>query len=347
VAKYLFFLIIFLALIGGVWFMSTTSKNETAIFAGGCFWCMQSAFSGLDGVKEVTSGYTAGEGKNPTYQDYAKKGYVEAIKVIYDPKKISYRQLLDTFWKNVDPTDTGGQFADRGAHYRTVIFYQNEDQKKEALSSKKRLQESGKFLKPIVTEIIASSDFYDAEDYHQNYAKKNKAAYKRYRDASGRDAFFKKIWGNTQEKKYKKPSDEELRKKLSSLSYAVTQENKTEAPFTNKYCDNKEPGIYVDIVSGEPLFISKDKFWSATGWPSFTQPLHPENIVEKEDNGRTEIRSKSADSHLGHVFKDGPAPTKLRYCINSSALRFIPVKDLKKEGYGKYLKFFKEEALPF
>jgi len=322
------------------------NKSETALFAGGCFWCSQATFENIDGVLEVVVGYAGGKGKNPTYQDYTQKGHVEAFKVTFDPAKISYKQLLDVFWKTIDPTDPQGQFADRGAHYRTIIFYNNQKQKEQATQSKKDLEKSGIFKKPIVTEIFKASPFYEAEDYHKNYYKKNPLKYKTYRAASGRDNFFKKIW-NKNQKKYKKLSDKALQKKLTPLQYQVTQKNYTEPPFNNTYWDNIKEGIYVDIISGEVLFSSKDKFKSGTGWPSFTKPLEVDNIVEKEDQSlgmiRTEIRSKKADSHLGHVFTDDPSSSKLRYCINSAALRFIPVQNLEKEGYGKYLKLFKKD----
>ena len=336
--------------------LSDSIAYKQALFAGGCFWCSQASFEAIDGVKKVIVGYAGGKGENPTYQDYAKKGYVEAFKVIYDPKKASYKTLLEKFWKSVDPTDQGGQFADRGLHYRTIIFYADDEQKEQALQSKKALQESGRFTKPIVTEIVKATTFYQAEEYHKGYYKKNPIGYKLYRSASGRDSFFKKVWGDKTSASIKKqskkeiatkPSDEELKKKLTPMQYQVTQQCSTEPPFKNKYWDNKQEGIYVDIVSGEPLFSSIDKFVSGTGWPSFTKPIESSNIVEKEDRSlgmvRTEVKSKQADSHLGHVFSDGPGSTKLRYCINSASLRFIPVKDLQKEGYGKYLPLFNKE----
>jgi peptide methionine sulfoxide reductase msrA/msrB len=320
-----------------------SASQQVATFAGGCFWCVEAPFEDLDGVISVVSGYAGGKEKNPTYGEVAggKTSHRESVQITFDPEVISYAELVDIFWQTYDPTDVGGSFFDRGTQYESAIFFHNDQQKKVAEESKKRLDQSKRFSKPVATPIIKFTNFYPAEDYHQDYYKKSPQDYYAYRRGSGRDAFIQKHWPELSAKKYPAPSKGELKNKLNELQYEVTMEGATEFAFENEYNGNKEEGIYVCVVTGTPLFSSKDKYESGSGWPSFTKPIDARVIDKPIDKTlgmmRVEVRSKLGNSHLGHVFYDGPAPTGLRYCMNSAAMKFIPKSQMEASGYKDYL----------
>lgn len=341
------------------------SQYEVATFAGGCFWCVEQGFEKIPGVIEAISGYSGGSEPNPTYEQVSsgRTGHTEAVQVFYDPATITYAGLVEGFWRFMDPTDAEGQFVDRGRQYRPAIFYHNEQQRQVAESSRDALAASGRYEKPVVIEITPFDQFYHAEKYHQDYYKNNPVRYRFYTHNSGRYQFIEQVWGAEQtldfsqfrparsgdESKhsgppgedYQRPSDEVLIQQLSPEQFKVTRQDGTERPFENAYWNEKRPGIYVDVISGEPLFSSRDQYDSGTGWPSFTRPISKRFVTEHEDRSwfmtRTEIRSALADSHLGHVFNDGPAPTGLRYCMNSAAMRFIPLEEMEAQGYGDWI----------
>ncbi|PFG58539.1 peptide methionine sulfoxide reductase msrA/msrB [Vibrio sp. ES.051] len=345
--------------------INASEKVSIATLAGGCFWCTESDLEQLPGVLDVVSGYSGGQIENPTYRQVSsgKSGHIEVVKVKYSPDEVSYEQVLDYFFRHIDPTDDKGSFVDRGPQYRPAIFYHNDQQKQIAKQFMMEIDKAMIYPKPLKTELIEFEKFYPAEDYHQDYYKKSSLKYKYYRYASGRDQYLDEVFGEdrkqnpktlrqlieekkrlSNKKEYNKPAQSKIKSTLTEQQYYVTQEDGTERPFDNEYWDNKEAGIYVDIVTGEPLFSSTDKYKSGTGWPSFTKPIDSVYVVEKTDYKllypRTEVRSKFGDSHLGHVFKDGPKPTGLRYCMNSAAMKFIPVSEMKKQGYEAYLYLF-------
>lgn len=338
---------------------SFATTTKTAMFANGCFWCVEADFEKLEGVVSATSGYADGEGLNPTYEDYGARGFREVVEVAYDPNIVSYAQLVEHTLKHGDPTDGGGSFYDRGFEYSPAIYFETPDEESEARKVLTAVENKKIFEKPLAIALVQKSTFFSAEEYHQDYYVKNPVRYAYYRKGSGRDAFIEKHWGTdtkptpiasaqtaTSWRNFVKPSKEELVAKLTPLQYEVTQEDATEPPFKNEYDTNTAEGIYVDVVSGEPLFSSKDKFDSGTGWPSFIKPLVLENIVIHEDRSlfflRSEVRSKRGDSHLGHVFNDGPKDRGgLRYCMNSASLKFIPKEKLADMGYAEFEAEFK------
>ena len=364
---------------------------KTAVFAGGCFWCVESDFERAPGVVDVVAGYTGGRTANPTYKTYASKGHREAVLVTFDATKVTFAGLVEYFIKHIDPVDKGGSFVDRGKGYSPAIYVADELEREAAKRVIEAIDKMKVLKNPITLPVLDRSVFYPAESYHQDYHNVNSAAYGVYRQKCGRDEYVRKTWGKQANeltlpgafpekedsegelandprdllgkkpeaksdedgdenrwKDFKKPSTEVLRKKLSRMSYRVSQSNETEPAFRNELWNHHEAGLYVDIVSGEPLFLSFDKFDSGTGWPSFVKPYDPQYITYLEDREegmlRIEVRSKYSDSHLGHVFNDGPvARGGMRYCINSASLRFIPVRKLEEEGFGKILKLFKNE----
>lgn len=338
--------------------------TDTALVAGGCFWCVEADLEKLPGVIEVVSGYAGGSSENPTYKDYSKNGHREVAEVTYNPAVVSLEEIFIYTLKHTDPTDDDGTFNDRGDYYSSALYYENESEKRLIENLIAEIDEFGPYDKPLAVDVEARPTFWPAEDYHQDYYKGalSQLKYKYYRNASGRDDLIERYWGTDTGPNlswretvsqasagfwndFEKPSDTELQSRLSDIQYKVTQKNGTERSFSNEYWDNKAEGIYVDIVSGEPLFSSTHKFDSGTGWPSFTRPIEYDYVTEHDDflllRPRTEIRSAIADSHLGHVFNDAPKELGgIRYCMNSASLRFVPKDQMAGEGYGDFLYLF-------
>lgn len=317
--------------------MGDLKKLSELYLAGGCFWGTEGYLKKLPGVVDTEVGYANGMTENPTYEDVCRKntGYAETVYVTYDPSVISLELLLKGYFETINPTSENRQGNDVGSQYRSGIYYVNEAD----LPVIRRVveQEQKAYEKKIVTEVLPLVNFYPAEVYHQDYLDKNPGGYCHV-NLGMADEFAARM----QKDRYRKPEREELKKTLTDLQFQVTQNNATEPPYKNEYNSHFEKGIYVDIVTGEPLFTSLDKFESGCGWPSFSKPLSIHAVAERHDGShhmiRTEVRSQAGDSHLGHVFEDGPRESGgLRYCINSAALKFIPYGQLDEEGYG-YLK---------
>lgn len=329
--------------------MMNNDNLHTIYLAGGCFWGIEAYMKKLPGVRDTDVGYANGNTENPTYEQvcYDNTGHAETVKVVYDPALISTEQLLDGFFKVVDPTSINRQGNDRGSQYRSGIYYVDEADKAIAESAAARQKE--KYKDPVVTEILPLNQFYLAEDYHQDYLDKNPGGYCHINLNAADEFIGEEGLGMSDDlsvlirpEDYPVPDDQVLKEKLTDIQYQVTQNNDTERPYTNEYAATFDKGIYVDVVTGEPLFSSEDKFESGCGWPSFSKPIIPEVVTEHTDTSfnmkRTEVRSRAGDTHLGHVFDDGPKDLGgLRYCINSASIRFIPFDDLETEGYG-YLK---------
>ena len=317
---------------------SATSLREI-YFAGGCFWGVEEYFSRIPGVHDVTVGYANGAKDDPSYEEVCsgKTGYAETVHIRYDPQVVGLRTLAEQFFKIINPVSVNRQGNDVGSQYRTGMYYVNDDDRKILAAVMDQVQKT--YDRPLAVELLPLQNYYLAEDYHQDYLKKNPGGYCHISFASLKDIRSEK---NVliDPSRYAKPSDAELKKTLTPEEYNVTQNAGTERPFSGKFWDHKEPGIYVDAATGEPLFSSADKFDSGCGWPSFSKPIDPAVIAEHEDTShgmtRIEVKSRVGNSHLGHVFDDGPKDKGgLRYCINSAAIRFVPYEEMDRQNYGE------------
>jgi peptide methionine sulfoxide reductase msrA/msrB len=314
------------------------SRYKEIYLAGGCFWGIQAYIDRIVGVEYTNVGYANGNSEETDYYSIKETGHAETVYVVYNPEKITLEELLGYFYGIIDPTSLNKQGNDQGSQYRSGIYYVNEEDKKIIKAATEN--EQAKFSEKIVTEIQPLENYILAEDYHQDYLEKNPDGYCHI-NLSNIPREKPKV--NLED--YHKPPIEEIKEKLTNLQFRITQESSTEYPFQNEYWDNKEAGLYVDIVTGEPLFLSLDKYDSGSGWPSFTKPIQRDVITYHTDKSggmeRIEVRSRSGDSHLGHLFYDGPVEEGgLRYCINSGALDFILLDEFEEKGYGKFKVLF-------
>lgn len=306
----------------------TKGENNREIYlAGGCFWGVEAYFAKIKGVEGTEVGYINGKTEETDYRKLKDTDHAEAVHIVYDPKVIKLDDILDYLFRIIDPLSVDKQGNDRGRQYRTGVYYT--DEKDKDIIERFMSKEQEKYDRPIAVEVQKLNNYVSAEEYHQDYLDKNPGGYCHVDLSDIPDDHVSKYT--------------EIKEKLTPIQYHVTQENGTEKPFQNEYNDNFEKGIYVDIVSGDPLFLSTDKYDAGCGWPSFTKPIEKDkiNYIEDKSHGmvRTEVRSTDADSHLGHVFEDGPKDKGgLRYCINSASLKFISYDDMEKEGYGEYKK---------
>lgn len=338
------FILISFLLFSSIFINKTYSMKQTTeiYLAGGCFWGTEHFIRQVKGVKSTEVGYANSLIPNPSYEAVCsgKTHAAETVKVVYDSSVVDLHFLLDLFFQTIDPTTLNRQGHDVGTQYRTGIYYIHDSDL--PLIRKSIAILASKYRKPLAIEVKPLENFYPAEDYHQDYLMKNPSGYCHIPSK----LFDIARKANPTTKVFKKPDDETLRKELTPIQYNVTQKNATEPAFNNPYWNEHRPGIYLDITTGEPLFISTDKFDSGCGWPSFSKPIANELIIQKQDMShgmiRTEVRSKTGDAHLGHVFDDGPTDKGgLRYCINSASLRFIPKDEMEKEGYKQYLPLIK------
>lgn len=313
----------------------SSSELEKVYFAGGCFWGVEAYFARIYGVSEVSSGYANGTGENPTYEEVisGEEEFAETVEVTYDPERISLDELLAHFFRVIDPTSINKQGNDVGIQYRTGIYYDNDAHA--AIIEKAVEQEQESYDEKIVTEVLPLKNYYLAEEFHQDYLEKNPNGYCHI-DLS----ILQEVYVDPA--KYPLPSDEEIKNKLTDEQYQVAVNNDTKHAYSNEYRDFFEPGIYVDVVTGEPLFSSKDKYDSECDWPSFTKLISPDVVTYQENASfsmeQKEVRSRVGDIHLGHVFDDGPKDNGgKRYCINSASITFVSLDDMEEKGYGYLL----------